>query len=222
VASMAHEVRQPLTAITMNAAAGRRFLNQTPPEIDTARKLFEGTMDAALRANEVFEGFRNLFGRGEQVHQAVDMNLVALEAIQLVRRELDDHDITTRTELTTELPIVWGHTGQLREVILNLVQNAIEAIATTTNRPRVISLVTTRCGSDLIAISIQDTGPGIHPQKVTTIFDPFVSTKAKGTGLGLAICKMIVERHGGDLLAASDADSGARFEVTLPTKKAVA
>ena len=131
------------------------------------------------------------------------MNALALEAVQLLRTELDDHNIVAHTMLASELPAIQGNRGQLREVILNLVQNSIEAMATTT-RQRVISVVTARHGSDSISISLQDTGPGIDPDKLTSIFDPFVTTKAKGTGLGLAICKMIIEQHGGKLSAASD------------------
>ena len=168
----------------------------------------------------MFEGFLDLFRGGEQEQQPVDINALALEAIQLLRKELDDHNMLARTKLASELPVILGHSGQLREVILNLIQNAIDAMAATTNRPRVISVATARLGSDSISISLQDTGPGIDPQKLASIFDPFVTTKAKGTGLGLAICKMIVDQHGGKLSAASGADGGARFEITLPTRMA--
>ena len=118
--------------------------------------------------------------------------------------------------LKSDLPTIQGNRRQLREVMLNLVQNSIEAMTGVTGR-RIISVVTSRHGSDSISISLQDTGPGIDPNKLTSIFDPFVTTKANGTGLGLAICKMIIEHHGGKLSAASDMHDGARFEVTLPT-----
>src|SRR4029078_13510476 len=117
----------------------------------------------------------------------------------------------------SELPALQGTRGQLREVILNVLQNSIEAMATTT-RQRVIRVVSARHDSESISLSLQDTGPGIAPDKLASIFDPFVTTKAKGTGLGLAICKMIIEQHGGKLSASSDVQyGGARFEITLPT-----
>ena len=191
VAALAHEVRQPLAGMTTRAGAGKRFLDQTPPDIARAQALFEGIKGDAFRANEVFEGFLDLFRGGNQEHQPVDMNALALEAVQLLRQELDDHNIVAHMMLASELPAIQGNRGQLREVILNLIQNAIEAMATTT-RQRVISVVTARHGSDSISISLQDTGPGIDPDKLASIFDPFVTTKAKGTGLGLAICKMII------------------------------
>jgi signal transduction histidine kinase len=218
VAALAHEVKQPLTAISLQAAAGRRFLDRASPDVDEAKRIFERIKDAGFRANEVFESFRSLFRKDKQEHRPVGINALALEAVQLLSKELGDHNITTRTQLASELPVISGNIGQLREVILNLVQNSIEAMATTTNRPRVLSIVTARCGSNSIAISFEDTGPGINPQKMSSIFDAFVTTKAKGTGLGLAICKMIVEQHDGKLSAASEADGGARFEITLPTK----
>ena len=217
VATLAHEVRQPLTGMTSRAAAGYRFLDREPPDIATAKRLFDQIKDAAFQANEVFESFLSLFRGSRQEHQPVDINVLALEAVQLLRKELDDHNVTAHTMLA-ELPTIQGNRGQLREVILNLLQNSIEAMATTT-RQRVISIVTITRDSDSVSLSLQDTGPGIDPDKLASIFDPFVTTKAKGTGLGLAICKMIIEQHGGKLSAASDTHYfGARFELTLPTK----
>jgi signal transduction histidine kinase len=202
--------------MTNNAAAGKRFLDRASPDIAEAKNLFDQIKDAGFRANEVFENFLSLFRGGKKEHQPVDMNALALEAIYLLRKQLDDHNIVAHTMLASELPAIEGNRGQLREVILNLAQNSIEAMATIT-RQRVISVVTSRHGSDSISISLQDTGPGIDPNKLTSIFDPFVTTKANGTGLGLAICKMIIEHHGGKLSAVSDMHDGARFEVTLPT-----
>jgi signal transduction histidine kinase len=220
VAALAHEVRQPLSGITSRAAAGRRFLDRAQPDVERAKRLFEQLSDAAFRASEVFENFRTLFRGDRQEHQPLDINVLVLEAIQFLRKELDDHNIVAHTMFAPELPTIQGNRGQLREVILNLIQNSIEAMATTT-RQRVISVVTARHDSDSISISLQDTGPGIDPNKLASIFDAFVTTKAKGTGLGLAICKMIIEQHGGKLLVASDTHhGGARFEVTLPTKAA--
>ena len=143
VAALAHEVRQPLTGMTTRAAAGKRFLDRAPPDIAEAKALFDQIRDAAFRASEVFENFLSLFRGGKQEHQPVDMNALALEAIQLLRKELDDHNIVAHTMLAPELPAIQGNRGQLREVILNLVQNSIEAMATTT-RQRVISVVTAR------------------------------------------------------------------------------
>jgi signal transduction histidine kinase len=224
VAALAHEVRQPLSGMTSRAAAGRRFLDRAPPDpnIDKAKTLFEQLGDAAFRANDVFESFLGLFREGSREHQSVDMNALALEAVELLRKELEDHNIVAHMMLAPELPVVQGNRGQLREVILNLLQNSIDAMATTP-RQRVISFETARHDPGSISISLEDTGPGIDPNKLANIFDAFVTTKAKGTGLGLAICKMIIERHGGKLSVSSDTHyGGARFEVSLPTNLAAA
>ena len=222
VATLAHEVRQPLSGMTTRAAAGKRFLDREPPDIAATKRLLDQINDAAFRANEVFENFRTLFRGGKQEHQPVDLNALALEAVELLRKDLDDHNVVAHTMLAPELPAIQGNRSQLREVILNLLQNSIEAMATTT-RQRVISVVTARHDPDSISISLQDTGPGIDPHKLASIFDAFVTTKAKGTGLGLAICKMIVDQHGGKLSVQSDTHyGGARFEVTLPANVAAA
>jgi len=124
--------------------------------------------------------------------------------------------VVTRHELTTELPLVNGHGGQLQEVVFNLINNAVEAMSITTNRSRVLLVRTEIRGRDEIAVSVQDSGPGIDPRQLENVFNAFVSTKADGTGLGLAICRMIVESHGGQLTASSDGKSGALFQFTLP------
>jgi signal transduction histidine kinase len=166
----------------------------------------------------VLQNFLALFRESQPEYQAVPINSLILDTISVVRKELTDHDIAVVTKLEQPLPIVAGHKGQLREVLLNLIQNSIEAMATTID-PRVIDIATARRDPNSIIISIQDTGPGIKPEKLTSIFDPFISTKSGGTGLGLAICRMIVEQHGGKIVATSDPAGGARFEVTLPVAK---
>jgi signal transduction histidine kinase len=217
---MAHEVRQPLAAIRLNANAGRRFIKLDEPDFGEVDQIFEDIEGATFRANEVFVSFRNLFG-GKQEHQPLNINTLVLEAVELTRRDRENHNITTRMNLASDLPPMSGNTGQLREVILNLLQNSMEAMAAMENRPRIISVTTVRRGSEALAISVEDTGPGIDAEKKSIIFDAFVTTKATGTGLGLAICKMIVEQHGGTLSVTSDPDGGARFEMTLPTKTVV-
>jgi signal transduction histidine kinase len=218
-AAIAHEVRQPVTGINLLAYAGQRSLERATPDVGAARKLFAEIKDAAFRANEVFDNFLKLFRGSQRDLQAVDVNALTLEATGLLRKELDDHKVTITMDLASDLPTVQGHTGQLRAVIVNLIQNSIDAMASTTDRPRGINIATSRRGLGAISFSLRDTGPGIEPDNLTSIFDPFVTTKVKGTGLGLAICKMIVDQHGGSISAASG-DGGARFEIALPTRTA--
>jgi signal transduction histidine kinase len=133
-----------------------------------------------------------------------------------LKENLDRHSVATRYELATELPLVNGHGIQLREVVFNLISNAVEAMACTNHRSRVLRLRTEVCGRDEVVVSVEDSGPGIDPRQLEKVFNAFVSTKAHGTGLGLAICRMIVEGHGGRLAASSDGKSGALFQCMLP------
>ena len=221
IAAIAHEIRQPLVAITTNAGAALRWLGRTPPDQDEARAALDQIKNEGLRAGEMFDGIRALFGKVDQERQPVAVNDIILSVIHSLEGQLNDHGVVVHRELAAELPLIAGHSGQLREVIFNLVNNALEAMRSTTNRNRVLRVRTELRDSDTIAVAIQDTGPGIDPNKLAGIFGAFVTTKMYGTGLGLAICRMIVERHGGQLTASSDGKSGALFQFILPIKSAV-
>jgi signal transduction histidine kinase len=216
IAAIAHEKRQPLAAITTNASAVQRWLERTPPDQDEARASLNQIKDESLRASEVFNGIRALFGKVDQERQAVDVNDIILSVTHSLEGQLNDHGVAVHRELAAELPLIAGHSGQLREVIFNLVTNALDAMRSTTNRSRVLHVRTELRDRDKIAVAIQDTGSGIDPTELAGIFGAFVTTKTQGTGLGLAICHMIVERHGGQLTASSDGKSGALFQFILP------
>jgi len=126
---------------------------------------------------------------------------------------------TTRIGLTPELPPILGHRGQLQEVIINLVHNATEAMGSVNDDRRVLRVSTKYNGDNVIIIAVEDSEPGIDPRKLDNIFDAFVTTKPHGMGLGLAICRMIVERHEGQLSASSIDPHGTVFRVVLPVRK---
>jgi signal transduction histidine kinase len=218
-AAIAHEVRQPVTAMNLMAYAGQQSLDRATPDVSKAKRLFADIKDATLRTNEVFDSFFKLFQGSKRDLEAVDVNALTLEVRDLLRGELDDHKVMVTTDLASDLPVVHGHRAQFRAVIVNLIKNSIDAMASTTDRPRSISIATSRSGPAEISFLLQDTGPGIEPHNLASIFDPFVTTKAKGSGMGLAICKMIVDQHGGAIWAVSD-HGGARFEIALPTRTA--
>jgi PAS domain S-box-containing protein len=216
MAAIAHEVRQPLMAIVINGSAARRFLARVPADIDEATANLNRIINDCRRASEVFDSILTLFRRDDQERQAIDVNEIALEVLQSSRGELAEHRVTTRTELASELPLVSGHRRQLQQVISNLVQNAIEAMDYTTDRDRMLRVRTGLHNRDAIMVAVEDSGPGIDSKQLGSIFDAFFTTKSHGIGLGLAICRMIVERHGGQLTAASDGNNGARFQFVLP------
>ncbi|HKE22112.1 MAG TPA: MASE4 domain-containing protein [Bryobacteraceae bacterium] len=215
-ASIAHEIRQPLTAIALNAEAALKYLGKTPPSYEYAREALGEIRNATHHTGEVLDGLRTLFAKADQERQPVDVNDVIRRVLQSMQTELKEHRVDTRYEPAAELPLVAASRGQLQEVIFNLVNNAIEAMAPTHDRNRMLGVRTELRRDRAIAVSVQDTGSGIHAKQIESIFDPFVTTKAKGTGLGLAICRMIVEQHGGQLSATSDGVSGALFQFVLP------
>ena len=219
--AMVHEVRQPLGAIALSGATGIKWLTRKPPDYDEAQAAMARMVRDCHRASQVLESFRSLFKSGELDAQPVDLNEIALGVLDILRGELNDHGVVARTELAPELPLVPGHSGQLQEVILNLVRNSIEAMDSVTDRARVLWVRTERDGRGVIVVSVEDSGPGIDSEKLKNIFDAFVTTKPHGMGLGLAICRMIISRHDGQLSAAAGNKLGALFRFTLPTKPAV-
>jgi signal transduction histidine kinase len=216
VGAIAHEVRQPLTGIVAQASAARRWLDATPPNLSKAKMSLERIDSASMRVSDVFGTIRGLFINSDAEKQSLDINGLVLHALQLSREELKAHSIQVKLQQTRDLPRIFGHESQLQEVILNLVQNAIDAMSSVSDRPRILLVGTHRHGQDAIGISVEDTGPGIDPEKVSTIFEKLVSTKVKGMGLGLAICKSIVESHHGQIAVSSGIAGGARFQVTIP------
>jgi signal transduction histidine kinase len=214
-AAIAHEVSQPLGAIELNGEAGLDFLNKTPPDLDEIRSVLNDMISAGRRTSEVIGDIQTLFGKVDQGREPVDVNALILKILRSLGAELQHHGIETSTELTPELPFVDGNSGQLQEVIYNLVHNAVEAMAIT-SRARLLRVRTELQGRDAIAIAVEDTGPGIEPTKLSSIFDAFTTTKSHGMGLGLAICRMISEHHGGQLTASSDGKSGSLFLFVLP------
>jgi signal transduction histidine kinase len=218
-AAIAHEIRQPLTAIAANAGAARQFLGRMPPDPGEALSALDEVINESHRAGEVFEGIRALFRKSDQARQRIDLNEVAHDVLQSLRAELDQHGVTARPDLASDLPLIDGNKGQLQEVMLNLIHNAVEAMDAVTGRDRLLQVRTERYGRHAIAVAVQDSGPGIDPGKVDGIFDAFVTSKAGGMGLGLAICRMIIERHGGQLTASSDSKTGALFRFVLPVEQ---
>jgi signal transduction histidine kinase len=218
VASISHELKQPLAAIVLGGDVALRSLKRAPPDLEKARSTLNRIVSDGLRAGQVFNNIRDLFKTTDQEGAPVDVNEMALETLGVLREELKKHRIETRTELMPEPLVVMDHRGQLEEILINLIRNAIEAMDAIDNRTRVLQLSTQTRGRDAVVIAVEDTGPGIDPEKLDSIFDAFVTTKQQGMGLGLAICRLMIERHGGQLSALSGNKGGARFEIVLPLK----
>ena len=221
VGALTHQMRQPLTGIGTKASAARRFLSQTQPDIDRVQRIHDDIVRATSQTNEAIESIRALFKDADQPQGVINLNDVIVDSFQTLHQELDEHGIAGRIDLDPTLPLIAGHRGQLREAVLNIMQNAIEAMAASAHGGRNLRLETKRQDRGEVIISVQDTGPGLEQQSTTTIFDAFITTKDKGMGLGLALARMIVELHGGRIIAQSDPGRGARFQIVLPIKGAV-
>ena len=221
-AAIAHELKQPLAAMVANADASLEFLEQMPPDLSQAKEALNDIVTDGHHTGEALDGIRTLFRNVNQRREPVDVNEISREVMHSLRTELNGSGITARSELSAEIPLVQVNRGQIQQVIFNLAHNAVEAMSGTTGRSRVLRLTTQRVDHNRIVIAVQDTGPGIDPKRLDEIFDAFVTSKPQGIGLGLAICRVIVERHGGELTAFSDGKSGALFQFSLPiaTKEA--
>ena len=216
VASIAHEVRQPLAAIAANGGAALRFLQRAPVDSDEVRAALNRMIEDCHRTSALFDSIRALFAPSDRQIQSVNLNEIILEVLKSLRGKLEDHGVTARLELMAEVPLVDGHRTQLQEVVTNLLQNAVEAMVAATDRTRVLKVRTEIHHHDAIRVTVEDSGIGIAHKQLNHIFDAFVSTKATGMGLGLGICKMIIERHGGDIYASSDGKTGTTMQFVVP------
>jgi C4-dicarboxylate-specific signal transduction histidine kinase len=215
VASIAHEVNQPIAAALTNAEAALRFLRFDPPELDEVREALEWIVRDVTRAGAVVQRIRNLVKKAPLPDDRVDINAVIQEIIELTRSEAMKNGVLMRTELADGLPLVRGDRVELLQVILNLVLNAVEAMSALTEGPRDLQIVTSRTESNHVLIAVLDTGPGLAPAAEKNLFKAFHTTKQNGLGLGLSICRSIVESRGGRMWASANAPCGAVFQFTL-------
>ena len=212
-ASVAHEVNQPLTAILANAKAGRRWLSRPQPDIDEAMAALDGIVQASERAGEVIRRIRALARRSEPEHVRIDLNVLVQETLDLLQRELERNPVELRVELATGLPEVVGDRVELQQVVINLIMNALQAMAATGVTARLE--LRTQLDGGVVRLSVRDSGPGIADSDSARLFEPFFSTKADGMGLGLSICRSIITKHGGNIGARSTAP-GSTFSFELP------
>jgi len=220
-ASIAHEVKQPISAAHTNAQTCLRWLGRNQPEIEEAREAASRVIQDVTRASEIISRIRVLFKKGEPEREWVDVNEVIQEMISLMRSEAARHAISIHTELAPELPNVRADRVQLQQVFLNLMLNGIDAI-TEGNVAGDLTIKSQRNPDGQVLISVSDTGIGLPPERANKVFDAFFTTKPQGTGLGLSISRSIIESHGGRLWATGNSDRGATFQFTLTLEQAAA
>jgi PAS domain S-box-containing protein len=217
-ASIAHEVNQPLSGIITNAGTCLRMLAADPPNIDGARETARRTIRDGNRASDVITRLRALFGKKDATTESVDLNEATREVIALSLSKLQRDRVILRTELADDLSPVTGDRVQLQQVILNLLQNASDAMSTISDRPRQLVIRTERDKADRVRLTVQDAGVGFEYQDVDRLFEAFYSTKSGGMGIGLSVSRSIIESHHGRLWAAPNDGPGATFSFSIPRK----
>ena len=217
VASISHELAQPITVTTAHAKASLRWLQRDPPNLTEVRKGTEKIIEAGTLASEIIERLRSLYKLAPLKRELVSINEVVGEMAGMLRSEATRHGVSIYTDIKDDLPMTVADRVQLQQVLMNLMLNGIEAIQDTGGAVTVKS----QLGEDgQIKISVNDTGPGLPLGKADQIFDAFFTTKPQGSGMGLAISKSIVESHSGQIWVDGDGGRGATFHFTLPAAPA--
>jgi PAS domain S-box-containing protein len=222
-ASIAHEVNQPVAATVTNAQVAVRWLGGHPPDLGEVRRSLDAIIKDGFRARDIIGRIRALIKKAPPQHDRLDINEVILEVIEVTRSEVLRNRVSLRTELAKGLPFTRGDRIQLQQVILNLIMNAIEALSDASNGSREGSrdllISTADDASNGVLVAVRDSGPGLNPESLEHLFDPFYTTKPGGTGMGLSICHSIIEAHGGRIWASSNAPQGASFHFSLPADR---
>jgi signal transduction histidine kinase len=214
-ASLAHEIKQPISAAGINARTCLRWLGRDDPNLSEARDAASRLVTDITRAAEITGRISLLFKKGPPQRESVDANEVIREMVVLLRGEATEYSISVRTELAEGLPPVTGDRMQLQQVLMNLIMNSIDAMKDVEGT-RELTISSQRGENEQLVLSISDTGVGLPPQQADQIFNAFFTTKPHGTGMGLRISRSIVESHGGRLWAADNSPRGASFYFTLP------
>lgn len=219
-ASIAHEINQPLGAILSNADAAEILLERPHPPLDEIRQILADIRRDDQRASDVIQHLRSLLRKHELEFQSLDCNELIVEVLRLAAADGQRRRVHFAREFAADLPPVPGDRVHLQQVLLNLLLNAMDAMAETPIQRRRVTLRTRRSASNGVEVSVTDTGSGVDPQRIGRIFDSFFTTKKEGMGLGLSIARSIVEAHQGTLVVVNNPEGGATFSFTLPAARA--
>ncbi len=217
-ASISHEVNQPLAAVVTNADACMMWLSGAPPNLEEARAAVDSIAREGTRASDIVRRVRAMFTKATPERATVPMNELIRDAAALMQQEASRNQVELQIELADDLSSVLGDRVQLQQVLVNLIQNGIEAMIAVTDRPRRLVLRAQMQSADQLLVAVRDSGIGIDPKNDRRIFDAFFTTKAQGMGMGLAISQSIIEAHGGRLWASANSAHGATVQFTLPAE----
>ncbi|MBU8974561.1 PAS domain S-box protein [Lysobacter sp. MMG2] len=217
-ASIAHEVNQPLMAVVTNGEAGMRWLRRETPDLPEVESAIARIISEGRRAAEIVHRIRAFLAKVPVQRQRMEVASVVEEAARLVQHELARERVKLRVDIAAHLPAVDGDRVQLQQVLVNLMVNAGQAMASQP-APRMVTLTAAPASDGQVAIRVHDTGPGIAAEHLARLFDPFFTTRPQGMGMGLAISRTIAEAHGGRLHVESEPGHGAAFTLLLPTAR---
>lgn len=213
-ASIAHELKQPLAAITANAATGLRWIDAGVTD-ERVHEILRDLLDDSRRASDIVDRTKNLFLKQPSQEGQLLLNDVVRRTLDVAEPRLQSANVSVTLRLEEPLPTVLGDAVQIQQVLLNLVTNGMEAIQDVNDNRRSLR-ISTRQGKRHIVVSVRDTGRGFSSQEMTRVFEPFYTTKPSGTGMGLTISRSIIKKHGGRLWAVANVDRGATFRFTIP------
>ena len=218
-ASLAHEIKQPITAAFIDAKTCLRWLGRDEPEVSGANAggCIESRDVDVTRATDIISRISLLFKKGALQHELVDVNELIREMIVLLHSEAARYSILIRSELDEGLPNIMAERVQLQQVFMNLMLNGIDAMKDVCTAGE-LTIKSQQLKEDQLLVSVSDTGVGLPQQQPEQLFNAFFSTKAHGTGMGLPISRSIIESHGGRLWATSNSGRGASFHFSLPSK----
>jgi C4-dicarboxylate-specific signal transduction histidine kinase len=217
VASIAHEINQPLAAIVMDGSSGLRWLNDNQRNLEEARNAFSRIVNEATRAGHVIRTLRTLVKKAVPEVAKFDINAAIEEVLVLARTELMQRQVLVRTTLFPEQQLLLGDRVLLQQVLLNLIINAKDAMSIITDRAKIVEIRGQITESGEALILVEDNGTGLDPKTAEHIFEPFFTTKPTGMGMGLSICRSIIEAYGGRLWASPRSPHGTAFQFTVPT-----
>jgi PAS domain S-box-containing protein len=215
-ASIAHEVNQPIAAAHINASAGLRLLDRKPPGLEEVREALHCVLDDTARAGDIIRRIRDHIQKAPPRKDSFDINEAISEVIALARSEVIKNGAWVEVDLAERLFPVLGDRVQLQQVVLNLILNALEAMRAVGDGSRRLLISTQQGQENEVVVAVRDSGPGIAPENLDRVFEPFYSSKSSGMGMGLAICRSIIDAHGGRLWADANESAGAVFRFTLP------
>jgi C4-dicarboxylate-specific signal transduction histidine kinase len=217
-ASITHEINQPIATARNYVSVALRLLDRNPPDLPEVRDTLACAAKATDRVGAIVGRMRALMQKALPRLDLVDMNEALQEVIELTRGEALKNGVSVETQLAKGLPIIAGDRVQLQQVVLNLILNALQAMGAVSEGARQLLITTRQIEVNNLYVGVQDTGPGLSPETLPRLFEPFYTTKPNGMGMGLTICRSIVESHGGRLWVSACQPHGALFQFAIPAR----